>query len=344
MTYKYYGIGLPTVPTSASAGWINDFQATLNYQFDNASDLFSIQEEMVFASGSYVTETVRITSATEPGTGIKLGDDWKRILFKDIDHVTSVGRKFYFSENTWLVINAEYTKSLTASATVRRCSNMLRWMLNDGTYASEPCIIDYKMNNPRDLIPQVDPVNPGGYMQVFTQLNSKTANIKSGQRFLFGRADNWTCFKVLGSGNRNYNNLKTSDNTSAQLLTLEMQVEYVNNDTDNLVLGIADYYKYSTSASSISSIVVSPNDGTILESGSQVFDVHNYSGSTVLSGSFIFSVSGSSVPTDHYTFTVIDDNTFSVINNEMFLDYPLTINCSGSSGSRTFDISLMGAW
>ena len=342
MSFKYYPA--PSPPISASATLITQFQDLLSDQFTISTDVFSIQEEIVFSSGSYITETVRITSATDPDTGIKLGDDWKRILFKDIDHTTGIGRKFYFSENIWLTVNSEFIKSLTASATVRRCSNVLRWMLNDGTYASEPCIIDYKMNNPRDLIPQVDPVNPGGYMQVFAQLNSTTANIKSGQRFLFGRADNWTCFKVLGSGNRNYNNLKTSDNTSAQLLTLEMQVEYVNNDTDNLVLGIADYYKYTTSASSVSNIVVSPNDGVILESGSQVFGVHNYSGSTVLSGSFVFSISGSNVPTDHYTFAVIDDNTFSVVNNEMFLDYPLTINCSGSSGSRTFDTYLMGAW
>ena len=342
MSFKYYPV--PSPPASASATLITQFQALLADQFVVATDVFTVSEESIFASGSYVDIQVRITSATEAGTGIRLGDDWKRILFKDINHPTSVGKKFYFSENYWIAINAENIKSLTASATVRRCNNVLRWMLSDGTYASEPCIIDYKVNNPRDLIPQVDPVNPGGYMQVFAQLNSTTANIKSGQRFLFGRTDNWTWFKVLGSGNRNYNNIKTSDNTSAQLLTLEMQVEYVNNDTDNLILGIADYHKYSTSASSVSNIVVTPNDGAILESGSQVFDVHGYSGSIVLSGSFVFSISGSNVPTDHYTFATIDDNTFSVVNNEMFLDYPLTINCSGSSGSRTFDALLMGAW
>jgi hypothetical protein len=342
MSFKYYPV--PSPPASASSTLIDQFQALLVDQFAVATDVFTVSEEYVFASGSYVDIQVRITSAVDPDTNVRLGDDWKRILFKDINHTTGVGRKFYFSENTWITINSELIKSLTASATVRRCNNVLRWMLSDGTYASEPCVIDYKVNNPRDLIPQVDPVNPGGYMQVFTQLNSTTANIKSGQRFLFGRTDNWTCFKVLGSGNRNYNNIKTSDNTSAQLLTLEMQVEYVNNDTDNLILGIADYHKYSTSASSVSNIVVTPNDGAILESGSQVFDVHGYSGSTVLSGSFVFTVSGSSVPTDHYTFATIDNNTFSIINNEIFLDYPLTINCSGSSGSRTFDISLMGAW
>jgi hypothetical protein len=106
---------LPTVPTSASAAWINDFQAALTYQFDNATDVFNILEETVFASDSYSTIQVRVTSATSAETGLKLGDDFKRILFKDINHSISVGEKFYFDENFWLVTNAENIKSLTAS-------------------------------------------------------------------------------------------------------------------------------------------------------------------------------------------------------------------------------------
>ena len=135
MSFKYYPA--PSPPISASATLITQFQDLLSDQFTISTDVFSIQEEIVFSSGSYITETVRITSATDPDTGIKLGDDWKRILFKDIDHTTGIGRKFYFSENIWLTVNSEFIKSLTASATVRRCSNVLRWMLNDGTYARD---------------------------------------------------------------------------------------------------------------------------------------------------------------------------------------------------------------
>jgi len=50
------------------------------------------------------------------------------------------------------------------------------------------------------------------------------------------------------------------------------------------------------------------------------------------------------VPSQYYDFAVIDGNTFKVDNNCMYLDYPLNILCSGSSGSRIFEISLLGRW
>lgn len=343
MAYKYYNIGLPTVPTSASAAWINDFQATLTYQFDNATDVFDVLEEAVFASDSYSTIQVRVTSATEVGTGLKLGDDWKRILFKDINHSVSVGMKYYFDNNFWVVINCENIKSLTASATVRRCNNVLKWMSGSTVY-QEPCSVEYEFKNPRLDISKDDLSMPQAYIRVYAQQNSKTNTIKTNQRFLFGNSSNWNCFKVLAP--RNFLNQKTLDNSTSQLLTLEVQESQVDYGSDDIVNGIADYYRYtqSGSATSISNIVISPNSGDVLENSTQVFDAHYYSGSTILSGSFIFTVNDANVPVDHYSFSTLSDNTFSVTNNEMYLDYPLSILCSGSSGSRLFDISLKGSW
>lgn len=344
MTYKYYTCALPTVPTSASAAWINDFQAGLSYQFDNATDVFDILEESPFASGSYTNIRVRITSCVEPLTGIRKGDDWKRIIFEDIAHPVSVGMLYSFSDNFWLVTNCENIKSLTASVTIRRCSNVLRWTDSNGIVQSVPCVVEEILNNPRDDTPNTNLVTPGGLTKFYCQLNSVTRKIREGQRFLMGNSDNWICFKVVGGGIRNNQNLKTLNNVSAQLLTLDVITTQDNYDTDDIVNGVADYYKYNSSASSIANIVITPNNGTILESGSQIYDAHYYSGSTILSGSFIFSVSGSNVPVSNYTFTSLTSNTFSVVNNERYMDYPLLILCSGSSGSRIFDVSLAGAW
>jgi hypothetical protein len=343
VTYKYYSIGLPTVPTSASAAWINDFQAGLTYLFDNSTDVFDILEETVFASDSYSTIQVRVTSATSAETGIKLGDDFKRILFKDINHPISVGAKYYFDENFWVVINCENIKSLTASATVRRCNNVLKWMSGSSIY-QEPCAIEYSYKNPRFDVSKDDLTMPQAYILIYAQGNTKTNTIKTNQRFLVGNSSNWSCFKVLAP--RNFLNQKTLDNSTSQLLTLEVQESQVNYDTDDVVNGIADYHFYtqSGSATAVSSIVISPNSGDILENSTQVFDCRRYSGSSIISGSFIFTVNNANVPTDHYTFSALTANTFSITNNEMYLDYPLTILCSGSSGSRTFDTNLKGLW
>ncbi len=345
MSFKYYP-GQPSPPSSASTILRDDFQALVTEQFSVATDIFTISEEIPFASGSYVDLRVRINSAISQTTGQKLGDDYKNFLFEDLTHAVDIGKKFIFDQNYWITINTEKTKNLAASCTVRRCNNMLRWMLSDGTYAEEPVIIEYALMNPRDDVPIANPVMPGGYMKVYCQLNATTRKIAEGQRFLLGNPDNWVCYKVMGGGIQNYQNLKSADNLSAQLLTLNVAVHQVNSSTDDLVNGIADRYEYvsSGSSSAVNTIVVTPNDGTILESGSQIFDVRYYSGSSIVSGSFVFSVSGSNVPVDNYVFTAMTPNTFFVQNVSTYLDYPLSILCSGSSGSRIFDVTLAGAW
>jgi hypothetical protein len=345
MPFKYYPLS-PIPPSSASTLLIDDFQALLLEQGTVSTDSFTIQEESPFASNVYIPVNVRITSAIDSLTKEKLGDDWKRLLFyEDINHPTSVGEKYYFSENYWISINAENIKSLTASTTVRRANNVLRWM-SGSTILDEPCSIEYSYKNPRNDVPKSDLITPGAYIKIYVQQNSKTNTIFENQRFLFGNSTNWTCLRVLGGGIRNFLNTKTLDNSSAQLLTLEVETGYVNLDTDDIVNGIADRYLYTASGSStaVSTIVVSPNDGDILQGVTQVFDAHYYSGSMILSGSFIFSVSGSAIPTDHYTFASLTANTFSVVNNEMYTDSDLDILCSGSSGSRIFSISLKGDW
>lgn len=344
MSFKYYPIS-PNPPSSASYVLVEQFQALLTSQFSVATDVFDISEETTFASGSYVSLTARIVGAVDPLTQEKLGDDWKRILFSDINHSVSVGMKYYFNNCTWIVINCENIKSLTASVTVRRCNNVLRWVdPTSGSLMEEPCSIDYSYKNPKDATSTNAFITPGAYIRIYSQLNNKTKLIKDNQRFLFGNTGNWNCLRVFGGGALNFQNLTTTNNDSAQLLTLEVGTAFVNSDTDDIVNGIADRYKYTTSASSVNSIIVSPNDGRILESGSSLFDVRAYSGSVVTSASFVFSIYDANVPVNHYTFTTLSNNTFSVVNNEMYLDYPLIILCSGSSGSRTFQIDLAGSW
>ena len=128
------------------------------------------------------------------------------------------------------------------------------------------------------------------------------------------------------------------------MLTLEVETYQVNSDTDNLTLGIADYYKYETSASSVGDVVITPSSGNILEGDSQIFNVEYYSSGSPSGEAFTFTVSGSMVPTGYYSFTTLTANSFEVENAGMFISYPLQILCQSTSASRLFDINLRGAW
>jgi hypothetical protein len=349
MPYKYTDIinaGYPYLPKDRL---IDEFQALLDDQFYNATDVFTIQEETNFGSNVFYNVDVRITGAILSTTGMRLGDDFKNLIFKDISHPNSLGYKYYFDSNYWIVVFTENIKNLAASCMVRRCNDLLRWVDTHGVYYEEPCAIDYKINRPRDSVGTVNPVLPQGFLDVFCQLNDRTELIKGNQRFLFGRPNNRIALKVFGSGANNMQQLETLSDTSSKLLTLSMGGNFVNEDTDDIPNGVADrYLNYNTftSASMVGnySIISNPATSNILESGSVVYNVKYYLGSIPQSGSFIFNVVGTSVPNVNYTFNVIDGNNFSVVNNHKWLTDTLDINCSGSSGSRVLNLYLKGAY
>ena len=268
MAYSYYLSGSPARSGSVKESFINDFNKLLSEDFELASDVFTIQEETSFGSNEMQNVTVRINHGISSLNNQKLGDDFKVILFKELDHVVEMGSLFYFDNNYWITYNIEKTKNLATSAMVRRCNNVLRWADENGNVYSEYCAIEYNIKSPTDSISVVDPVEPNGFINVYAQLNSDTRKIKESQRFLFGNTDNWTCFKTFGGGVRNFLNQETTNNTSARLLQLTMGTDYVNSDTDNIVNGIADYYKtlftFSASPTSYSgrigdSFILDPN-------------------------------------------------------------------------------------
>jgi hypothetical protein len=271
-----------------------------------------------------------------------------------------------------------------------------------------------------------DIIVPSSFITIYTQLNSNTRKIKVGQRFLFGNTDHWASFKVYGGGIQNFLNRQTSDNSTARLLKLFVGTSFVNEDVDNILLGVADYYNkvytfsasptsyegkigesfqidpnlevngmssdldisYSSSASNIvsvnndgvveildsgSSIIsmwvtgntsassniivassasaissyevrVSPSTGLVYDGDSETFEVYAYYGGVLQPEAFDFAISGSAVPATKYTFTVIDDNSFSIGNNGMYLNSPLIVTATSGSITKNIEIELRGAW
>ena len=99
------------IPASLSAGakkgndpksqYIDLFQETLNEQFYNSSDWWTIEEETSVGSQAYENVDVRVAHLINAETGLKLGDDWKTLLFQDVDHDIELGKHYRFDDNTW---------------------------------------------------------------------------------------------------------------------------------------------------------------------------------------------------------------------------------------------------
>ena len=242
MAYKYLIAGSPTFLQTNQENWEDAFQDYSDDMFSNASTYRTIEKESPFSTGSYVNVNVRVTSAIDNITGVKLGDDFKNIYFSGSSGSVVLGEKFYFNGSYYLVTNTDNIKRHYCSVLVRRCNNVLRWVDTNGNYYTEHCVIDYKVGTPNN-INRTDPLLPDGTIQLFCQGNSKTKTIRENQRFLFGNSGAWNCYRVYGGGILNFLNESTEDNDSTKLLQFAMGKQFVNESTDDIVNGIADYNK-----------------------------------------------------------------------------------------------------
>lgn len=372
MAYKYTEAMTNIYNYTTGCGILSEYQAFINEQFYNAPDSFAIQEEYPFASGFYVEVDVRVNRGINTYTGEKLGDDFKNLIFRDLQHATSIGTKYFFNNNYWVVINSEIIKNFAASCTIRRCNNRLRWVNENGVYYEEPCSIEYKISRPRDEVGSYNPVTPQGYIEVFSQLNDKTKKIKGNQRFLFGSVQNRVAFKVFGDGVRSYLNQETLDDESAALLSLSMGGNFVNTETDDITLGIADYNKivyaitispsaingstadsiqlnsiltFNSTAvtrplsyvSSNSSVATTSGSGliTLVSAGSCITTVSMTSNSSV-SGSLLINVSASAL-TDYQV--RITPNVDYILEGDT-TDYDVYLYTSGSVQGNSFTMTL----
>ena len=298
MAYKFLNASLSTMDVNPNLdqlkdSYVNYFQEVLNQEFENASDVWTIQEEIPFSSKLFQDVQVRLMShVINNDSGDKIGDDYKKILFKDINHATGIGFMYFFDDNYYITINTDKTRQLAASSIIKRCNNTLRWMDTQGGYHTVPCSIDYLIKQNRDYSTAgTSLVMPAATIQVHCQMNDESNLIRPNQRFLFGNPGNWNAYKILGGGVNNFNLLKTSDNTSTGIIRLTLDANYVNNETDDLVNGICDAFQLIYNIN-LSDHVLSGSIG-----GSRILIPELTKNGETASGSFVWVSSNPSVAT-----------------------------------------------
>lgn len=416
---------------SASGTPKNDYielaQQTINEQFYNASNVFTIQEETFFASGLYQNVDVRINGLVNPTTAQNIEDDFKKLTFQNLEHAVGLGRLYKFNDNFWLTTNVDKIKTLASTVIIRRCNNVLRWQDVLGGIYEVPCVLDYLIKENRDYSTAGSAiVVPSGMVECLVQFNTFSNKIKPNQRFLFGNPDNWIAYRVEGGGINNFNNIKTEDNTSAGFIKLSLAVDYVNIQTDDIVNGIANstgsVYSLVLNQSSISGdigqsvqlqatvilneevvtrtvlwessdtdiatvtsgglvlfidegeavitcslvnnsdisdtcdvdvvsspvdnyqVIYSPNNNYVYEESEKTWTVYLYKNGVQQANTFVFVLDANTVPSDHYTYSVLGGNSFKVNNLERFLTDTLEITGTSGIYSTIVEVNLRGAW
>ncbi|MFZ2992528.1 MAG: Ig-like domain-containing protein [Microgenomates group bacterium] len=90
-------------------------------------------------------------------------------------------------------------------------------------------------------------------------------------------------------------------------------------------------------------VVVSPNVNYVYEGATQIFSCYLYIDDTVQADAFVFEIDGA-VPPGNFTFTVIDDNHFSIKNIKKYLDENLVVTSTSGTNVKTSPITLLGGW
>jgi hypothetical protein len=243
-TYKYIP-ARDAIDWTANEEYDNLLQEDLNQMFYESDNVLTISEETALASGVYQNVDVRAVSVVDLQTGERQSDDFRTLLFKDLNHDVSIGKYYQFLSNYWISINTEKVNKPNAKTTVRRCNNTLRWIDSLGGYHSVPCSIGYLIKENRDYSTAgSNVVVPSGMIDVLVQDNAETKTLKPNQRFLFGNPSNWHSYRIEGGGVGNFNNQETTNNNSGGLLRLNMAVDYTNYDNDDLTNGVADGNQY----------------------------------------------------------------------------------------------------
>ena len=342
--------------------WIEGMQNKVDAAWRFAPDVVDIHEQrieeddlgFIKANPHYYETEIRLNSAYDE-KGQKLSDDYKNILFKNIDHPMRLGTKYYFDihdfknsdpkyPSTWLSINFDTTQ-LTANTLVRRCNASLGFLIKDRTEEYyEPAILDY---DPKYTINRMDNVLNIVKSEIYitVQYNEYTKNIKVNDRFIVGALDfndlsNNAVFKVKEVFK--FGALSTDNPNSVPLMTIAFDRDVVNIDTDLIKQDpdgtmhyIADYYIKKQSKDNNKEVAgcylqLSPDNDVIYQGEEQTYmcTLYSYNGTPIDTDiTFNTMLEGTNMP-DAYYDTVISGNSITIKNIKRFYKSNLLLSCS----------------
>lgn len=216
-------------------------QAVQDDLWENTAILDEIEEQDDF--GPLAFHKVEAWLAPVVGvssTGLKNGEDFIKLVFRDIDHPTWRGRYYKYDNNYWLGDYADIQKSVQKYMTARRCNNWLRCVdPENGSIFSIPCVIDYDMTSPSVKVSSYL-LTPNNCAHVMVQANEDTVRLFTlNKRFMLaGRP-----FKLYAFQNTM---MVDEDNSRPTLLYFDMYLDELH-DKDDIENQLADNgdYEYS---------------------------------------------------------------------------------------------------
>lgn len=239
MTLPFFQNGLSNGIIQTPNDYFRDQQqAAINQQWDCTSAKYTIKEQADFGSSVYNDIEVWIDYVVGLGSrGTTNGDDFRQLIFRDINYQVKRGLYYQFDGNTWIVYFSDEYSSLSKDAGVRRCNNVMRIIdPENGSIFSIPCVIDYDMTSPSQQVSSYI-ITPNNHATVMVQGNADTLRLfKLNTRYIFGGRP----FKLLAYQNALIDESIASTPT---LLYLDLYLDEIHAN-DDIANQLADNGEY----------------------------------------------------------------------------------------------------
>lgn len=181
---------------SVNSGYLqnpNDYfrdlhQEAINQRWEVTSSRYTVKEQETFGSAVYKDIEAWIDPVVGMSSrGTTNGDDFRKLIFRDINHVVKRGLYYQFDDNFWITYFSDEYDTLTKDIGVRRCNNVMRIVdPENGSIFTIPCVIDYDMSSPSAQVSS-SIITPNNHAVVMVQGNTDTLRLfKTNTRYIFG--------------------------------------------------------------------------------------------------------------------------------------------------------------
>lgn len=234
-------------------------QDLINELFDNTSARYTVQEQDAIGASTYHDIDVWLDYIVgTTSSGVKNGNDFTQLMFRDIDHETVQGLYYIFDNNYHISYFYNKYDGLEKALAVRRCNNFMRIVdPENGSIFSIPCVIDYDMTSPSQQVSSYI-ITPNNHAVVMVQGNVDTLRLfKLNTRYMF----NGRPFKLLAYQNALLYDLQ---NQTPTLLYLDLYLDELH-DKDDVANGLAynGEYDYSIQIDSDDMELTNGETGTL---------------------------------------------------------------------------------
>ena len=271
MPFPYFTNGLEYGAIQNPKDSIRELQqAAIDSLWDCTTAMYTIKEQADFGSKVYKDIEVWIDYVVGLGSrGTTNGDDFRQLIFRDINHPTKRGLYYKFDDNTWLTYFTDDYASLSKDIGVRRCNNIMRIVdPMNGSIFSIPCVIDYDMTSPNQQVSSYI-ITPNNHAIVMVQGNKDTLRLfKLNTRYIFGGRP----FKLLA-----YQNAILDDSIAPMptLLYLDLYLDEIHAEDDlEHQLAFNGDYQYTLSINAKNMDLLSRTKGeltaTVMLNGEEV--------------------------------------------------------------------------